>query len=178
MGSSTRRYLTSTALMFALWQLGAMKLGREILLPAPLAVLRRAWQIAGAPIFLSTVVITLLRFLIGFLIAFLLAFMLGVLSGRYLMVYEYLAPFVQLVRAVPTVSIILLVLIWLRSQLAPILVGGLMAFPILYFNVVEGIRSVDGKLLEMAKVFCLSPGRVFSRIYLPSLTNYVMAGLA
>ena len=51
----------------------------------------------------------------------------------------------------------------------------LMVFPVIYMNVLEGIRSADEKLLEMAQVFRLSVGKKLLYIYLPAVAPFFVS---
>ena len=51
-----------------------------------------------------------------------------------------------------------------------------MVFPVLYTNLLQGIRAADRNLLEMADVFRLSPGRRVRCIFLPALRPALFAG--
>lgn len=166
----------SVLLLLTFWQVAALWVGRDILLPSPQSVAASLGAILIRDDFWPSVLATMERFLLAFGLSMLAALLLGALAGRFSLVYELLSPYLQLARSVPTVAIILLVMIWLRSHKAPIAVGFLMAFPILYFNVVEGMRSVDKKLLEMAKVYRLPCWTVFFKLYLPGMKSFLMAG--
>ena len=170
------RGAASTAFLVLCWHLVSLIVDREIIFPGPKTVGVAMGEIVAREDFWPTVGASLWRIGLSFALAFSLAFILGVLAGRYQVAAELLAPLIQLVRSVPTVAIILLVMLWLRSNRAPILVGALIAFPVLYFNVVEGMRSVDEKLLEMAKAYRLGKWRVFKSLYLPSLKSFLGAG--
>ncbi|KXZ40436.1 Binding-protein-dependent transport system inner membrane component [Alkalithermobacter thermoalcaliphilus JW-YL-7 = DSM 7308] len=50
-----------------------------------------------------------------------------------------------------------------------------MCFPIIWTNVVTGVKNVDKKLLQMAKVYKVKNTVILKRIYLPSITPYVSA---
>jgi len=49
-------------------------------------------------------------------------------------------------------------------------------FPVLYTNISEGLRNVDEKLLEMARIYKFSNSKIISSIYIPSLKSYIIAG--
>ena len=59
----------------------------------------------------------------------------------------------QTVKAVPVASFIILVLIWVSPENLSVIISFLMVFPVIYTNVRDGIRSMDPRLAEMAKVF-------------------------
>lgn len=125
--------------------------------------------------FITTVTATLTRVIIGFLISFISALILGILSGVFKPVYYLLRPIIVIQKATPTMAIILLAIIWLKSEWAPILVGFLIIFPIIYTTVIQGIESVDVKLIEMARVYKLSMLTVMKDIYIPSIKSSLMS---
>lgn len=49
-----------------------------------------------------------------------------------------------------------------------------MVLPIVYANMLEGIRQTDQKLLEMAKLLRVGAGRRLLYIYLPQLRPYLI----
>ena len=50
-----------------------------------------------------------------------------------------------------------------------------MVFPVIYSNVLEGIRSTDRELLEMGQVFRIPWGRRLLYIYLPHLKPFLFS---
>ena len=173
----SRRKAVSIAVMLSFWQLFSLHVARESLLPSPASVGQALVRILTHEGFLINVSSTLIRFGTGFLAAFCLALVLGVLAGRYETVYDYLAPAAQLLQALPMVAIILLVMVWLRSAYTPVVVCILMVFPILYVNVVEGVRAVDDSLLQMARSYCLTKKQMLKHLYLPALLQRLGAGI-
>ena len=115
---------------------------------------------------------TACRILGGFLLSCLAAALLAALAARYGRVRELLAPPVAAVKATPVASFIILALVWLDSRRLPLFIAFLMVFPTVYLNLLEGIRQTDRKLLEMARVFRVSPLRRLRGIYLPQVLPY------
>ena len=61
-------------------------------------------------------------------------------------VRELIAPLAAAVKAVPVVSFIILALVWVDGGSLSLLISGLMAFPPIYGNVLEGIAQTDRQL--------------------------------
>ncbi|HCL21751.1 MAG TPA: nitrate ABC transporter permease, partial [Oscillibacter sp.] len=78
----------------------------------------------------------------------------------------------------PVASFIILALIWMRASALPLFISFLMVFPILYTNVLAGIRSADRELLEMARVFRVPWLRQARCILLPAAEPFLLAGSA
>ena len=64
-----------------------------------------------------------------------------------------LEPVIQLAKSVPVASLVVLLLIFMGSENLSIVLVFLMAFPMIYVNMGQGLAHVDTKLLEMAQVF-------------------------
>lgn len=82
----------------------------------------------------------------GFALALVLAFVLALAAGRWPVVEVLLRPYVLAIKAVPVASFIILALIWMRTSALPLFISFLMVFPILYTNVLAGLRSADSQL--------------------------------
>ena len=164
--------------LLALWKILSFWVDAAIIIPAPEETLKTCFRLILQPGFPTKIWHTVARSLGGFFIALFSALGLGIIAGTYKPVYNLFKPLVSITKATPTMSIILLALIWLHTEIAPILVGFLVIFPLLYTNIVEGIRTVDIKLLEMAGIYRVKKRRIISEIYLPSLSSYLTAGVA
>ena len=140
------------------WQGASMALAAlyphgALLLASPLSALARLGELAVTAAFWRTALTSAARILGGFLLACALAVVLAALAAQYRRVEELLAPLVSVVKAVPVASFIILALVWLESRHLPLFIAALMAFPVVYRNVLEGIRGTSRELLEMARVF-------------------------
>ena len=169
--------LWAAAFWLLVWQLAAMALAAayphgNLLLASPLASLGRLLALAADPAFWRTAGWSACRILGGFLLSCLTAAVLAALAARHPRLRELLSPPVAAVKATPVVSFIILALVWLDSGQLPLFIAFLMVFPPVYLNLLEGIRQTDGKLLEMARVFQVSPLRQLRGIYLPQALPY------
>ena len=158
-----------------IWQIAAMAVGLNMLLASPLQVAGRMLSVWREDGFLSTVVFSLGRVFAGFLLAFVAGIVLGVLSGRFKAVEYMLWPYVVTFRAVPVASCIILCLIWLSSRQLTVFIAFLIVFPVIYGNVLQGIKSTDPAMKEMSALFKVPWGRRFLYIYLPSIKPYLLS---
>ena len=160
-------------LALALWQFAAMTVGMDILLVSPVKVIVRLFTIWREEGFLTTILFSFLRIMSGFLVAVILGTIFAVIAGRF-KVFEYILwPYVVTVKAVPVASFIIMCLIWLSYSQLTIFISFLIVFPVIYSNVLTGIKNTDIDLLEMAEVFKLSYGKRFKFIYIPAVKPYL-----
>lgn len=159
------------ALVFWLgvWQAAAMAIGQEVFLVSPLRALATLAGLLPTADFWGRVAFSSGRILLGFLLGAVSSVLLAAAAHRLSWVELLLAPVMQLVKATPVASFIILALVWVRGSSLSTLIGFLMVLPVLYGAVQTGIRSADPQLLEMAQVFRLPVGRRLRAIWLPAV---------
>lgn len=152
-----------------LWHTAATIAGREMILPSPLSTLKSFFALIATGDFWNALFSTLLRSLISFIFSFALALILAVLSVLYNWFYRMITPIILILRATPTISIILLSLIWLKSGTAPMFIAFLIVFPALFAAIYGAIISVDSGLIEMSKVYKVSKKDTLTKLYIPAV---------
>lgn len=181
MTSTTQsRLIKAAAILFwvAVWGIASYLIGEEILLPSPWAVALRLVSIVLEDGFIGTVLFTLWRIILGFLLSSVMAVLFAALSYRLDAFRIILDPVVKIVRAVPVASIIILVLVWVKSRNLSAVISFLMVFPIVYTNVLEGLDATDPLLLEAAECYHMKGLKRIRYIYLPSLVPYFTSAVS
>jgi NitT/TauT family transport system permease protein len=73
---------------------------------------------------------------------------------------------------------IVISIIWFGlSNWAPIFTTFMITLPVVASNIVQGVASVDQRLLEMGAVYRLSGREKFTAIVIPSTLPYLVAGM-
>ena len=170
--------LISIIVMLAVWEVVALRINSEQIMPGPWATLLATFRLFAEKDFLLVVGNTLLRGLIGFAIALVLGVGLGIWAGINEKFEAFLKPWLVVMRSIPVVAFILLALIWFKSGSVPVLIGILTMFPMICTNVIEGIRNVDGKLIEMARFYHVSESRIIKEVYVPAIAPFVVSGIS
>lgn len=165
--------------LIAIWQ-GAVSIGwlSSRVLPAPSDVLAAFWRTFQDGSLVRHILVSTQRALLGLLIGGGIGFLLGVLNAVWKPAETALDSTMQMLRNVPHLAIIPLVILWfgIDEEAKIFLVAIGVAFPI-YLNTFHGIRTVDRGLIEMARVYGLSPIAVFFRIVLPGALPSILVGL-
>ncbi len=159
-----------------IWQIGAEALNQELLLVTPLKVLLRLKELVLTGDFWSSVSYSFIRILSGFLIALLSGVLLAAISGGHKLIETLLWPYVAVIKSTPVASFIILCLIWLDSSSLSVFISFLMVLPVVYTNILQGIKSTDKELLEMAAVFKMKLFKKLKYIYLPQVKPYLLSG--
>ena len=157
----------------ALWALAARLVDKPLLLPGPLLTARTLGRLVLTADFWSSAGMTLLRVGVGFLCAVALGGVLGALCAFWEWARAFLTPVKRVLRATPVTSFIILVLLWLRTDMAPAFIAFLMVTPMIWENVETGIQKTDPSLLEMARAYRLTGAQKAKEIYWPSVQPYL-----
>ena len=163
------RRLLAVAFWLTVWQAAAMAIGQEVFLVSPVQALRTLVQLLPRADFWQRVGFSSGRILLGFVLGAVVSVVLAVCAARWSAADALLAPVIQLVKATPVASFIILALVWVRGSALSVLISFLMVLPVLYGAVRTGIAGADVQLLEMAAVFRLPPGRRLRSIWLPAV---------
>ena len=165
-----RRYgATAVVFWLAVWQLAAAAIGQEVFLVSPLQAAGTLVQLLPQPDFWQRVGFSAGHILLGFLLGAVCSVVCSVAAERWVWVDALLSPVMQLVKATPVASFIILALVWVSGKSLSILISFLMVLPVLYGAVRTGIESADPQLLEMARVFRLPLARRVKAIWLPAV---------
>ena len=159
------RRLLAVAFWLAVWQAAAMAIGQEVFLVSPVQALRTLVQLLPRADFWQRVGFSSGRILLGFVLGAVVSVVLAVCAARWSAADALLAPVMQLVKATPVASFIILALVWVRGSALSVLISFLMVLPVLYGAVRTGIAGADVQLLEMAAAFRLPPGRRLRRCF-------------
>lgn len=170
--------LWAVVFWLAVWQIASMALNQQILLVSPVRVVIRLTELAGTGEFWGAVAYSMARITLGFLLGTVTGTVLAALSARFRVVEDLLSPLMLAVKSIPVASFIILALICFSSRNLAVLISFLMVLPLLYSNVLGGIRAADRQMIEMARVFDISPGRRIRYIYMPQVFPYFRSACA
>ena len=162
-------------LALLLWQVGAMALDSPVLLVTPIRVVSRLLELITQPLFYASIGFSLVRILLGFALGLAAGTLMAVAASRWHIAEVLLWPYITVIKTTPVASFIILCLIWLNSSSLSVFISFLMVLPIVYTNMLTGIRQTDSKLLEMAKLFGVGKLPKLKFIYLPQLRAYIVA---
>ena len=159
-------------LWILIWQLVAIIIHNKILLAGPIDTLNALINLSGTADFWTSIGQTTSRILLGFLLGSVIGIAAAFAAYKQPFIEAFLQPFVLMLKSVPVASFVILLLIWFGSGNISVIICAMVVFPILYLNTLEGLKSADQKLLEMAHVFRMPTDRTMRYIYLPQLIPF------
>lgn len=166
------------AAVFIVWAIAAAVIGASLILPSPADAVREFFAYFADPDFWRAAGNTMWRSVYSFAISFVLALAAAVISKRFSAARRLIDPFVAFIRSIPTMSVILIFIIWLNPVNAPAAVAVIVIFPTLYSSFSAAIAGVDPKLVQMCKVYGVRPKDRLFKLYLPNMAAGIFEGSA
>ncbi len=154
------------------------RLVNPLLFAPPSAVARAAVAVIGSGELWLYLKVSLKVFAIGMILGSIVGIIVGVAMARMRLLDLSLEPFVIALYSTPMVALIPLLVIWLgfgdRAKSAVIFLFAL--FPVL-LNTYQGVKSVEPRLLEVARSFRSSERALWLDVIIPSSLPFIVAGI-
>lgn len=180
MKPNTKANLPAAILLFALlmlWQAGAMGIGAAYILPSPVQVLRRLWELRG-PLFTAHLPATMEVVFIGLAISVALGVGLAVLMDASPVAEKALYPLIVASQTIPTTALAPLFVLWFGYGIwSKVLVTVLMTFFPVAITVFDGFRSVRTEMEELLFTFGAGRRDIFRKLKLPAVLPYFFSAM-
>lgn len=175
------KYLIISALfvlaLFIIWELVVVIFKVDyIILPRFSLVAKEFVFLLGKGDFYSRLLGTFVRVIMALGLAIIIGVILGIFAvNRY--IRACLRPIIATIKSVPVMAITLIILLQFDRQKAPLIIGFLMAFPIMYNSTIFGIDSIDKSLIEISKVYSTRLKDKVFKIWTPLMMPSVFSGI-
>ncbi len=180
MKRANRGNLPALIFLFALlmlWQLGAMEVNAAYILPTPLQILQKLWELR---VILFTVHLpaTMTVTAIGLLISMVLGLGLAVIMDGSPLVQKCLYPVVVASQTIPTTAIAPLFVLWFGYGIwSKVLVTVLMTFFPITITVYDGLRSAKTEMSELLETYGATRRDIFCKIKVPCALPYFFSAI-
>ena len=163
--------------MLLLWQLLAVILDAPYILPSPMQVMMKLWELKDILIMVhlpATFGVTL----IGLIISIVLGTFLAVLMDESEAVEKALYPIVIASQTIPITAIAPLFILWFGYGIwSKVLVSVLITFFPITITLYDGFRSVRRESLELMKTYGASKSQIFFKLKCPHAMPYFFSAL-
>ncbi|MDA2628996.1 ABC transporter permease [Bacillus cereus] len=172
------RAITIPIIILIIWQLvGVFGLVSKTVLPTPLDIFLVFQELIKTGELFGHVSISVFRAAAGFFIGGSLGIILGTIVGFSTRSEQYLDPSVQMLRTVPHLAVAPLFVLWFGfGETSKVLLIADGAFFPLYVNAFLGIRGVDSKLFDVARVLEFSKRKLITKLILPAALPNLLLG--
>jgi ABC-type nitrate/sulfonate/bicarbonate transport system permease component len=183
-GGVTVRSSKLNGLLFMLglavvWELtGQAQLVNPLVVPPPSKILRVFSELSWSGQIPLQIIVSMRRAAAGYFLAAAVFIPLGIFMGLSQRVYRMLEVVIEMLRPVPPPVVIPVAMLFfgLEDEMKIFVIFFSCAWPIL-LNTIDGVRNLDWVLVNTAKTFGLSQGRIIWRVILPACSPQIVTGL-
>lgn len=175
-----KKYLPPAILFFLLlvaWQVIAMGINAAYILPSPIQVLERLWELRE-PLITVHLPATMAVTFIGLAISIVLGLLLAIVMDMSETVQRTLYPLVITSQTIPTTAIAPLFILWFGYSIwSKVLVTILMTFFPITITVYDGFQSTKREMEELMLSFNASKMDIFLKLKLPNVLPYFFSAI-
>ncbi len=175
----TLEYIALIVIIIAVW-FGMDKSGRlnTVILPSPEKIINTVVSLVENGTLVDNLVVSVVRVLKGYFLAAVLGIGLGLLFGMSAHLNRLTELLVQIIKPIPPIAWIPLVILWFgigeEGKVFLIFLGG---FFTILINVIDGIRQMDKKLVEVSHVMETPFLKHIFLMVIPSAAPSIFTGL-
>lgn len=175
--SVTLRVAGPLVLVGAWWIASAAGALNPAVLSSPEQVAKSAWQLWQSGQLQSAIGVSLYRAAAGLAVGVATGLVLGVITGFWRLGEELLDSPLQILRALPFLSLVPLFMVWfgIGDEARIILIAVATTFP-MYVSAAGGVRAVDPKLVEAMRSFGLRGWALVREVVLPGALPSLLSG--
>lgn len=160
--------LLLAGILLVLWQIGAGVLNAPYILPTPIQILEKLWELKG-PLFSEHLPATVYVTMLGLGISILLGLALAVLMELFPAAEKALYPLVIASQTIPTTAIAPLFVVWFGYSIwSKVLVTILMTFFPITITVFDGFKSTKREMEELLISYGANEKDIFLKLKLPT----------
>ncbi len=163
--------------LLMLWQLGAMKIDASYILPTPMQILRKLWELRDI-LFTVHLPATMEVTLIGLAISLVLGLGLAVLMDVSPFWQKALYPVVVASQTIPTTTIAPLFVLWFGYGIwSKVLVTILITFFPITITVYDGLRSAKVEMAELLLTYGATKRDIYWKVKVPCALPYFFSAV-
>lgn len=162
-------YLFSFVSFLLIWEVISRTVKNNIILPSIFDVGRDIVLILKSEESYTALGNTFMRIFTALIISLVFSLILGIIVTASKFTYNFFHPYISFMKYAPIIAMITIILIWFPKEIAPVIIGFLMSFPIFYDTVVNSIRKLNPSIVELIKTFQINKRHTILKIYFPSV---------
>jgi NitT/TauT family transport system permease protein len=169
-----KEHVFSVAFLLILWEIAAVSVGNDILIPYPLDTVSAFASLFMSASFYETVASTILRVFRGFILSMGAALVTAILSDWSVTFRRLFAPVQMITRTIPNISYMILALIWLGSEGAVSAVSFMILFPVFHNAFANCLLNEDPSLKDAELLYPETFGMRLKTRVIPMLVPEIL----
>ena len=166
-----------TFLLLMLWQVVAMGINAHYILPSPIQIGQRLWDLRWT-LLVGHLPATMLVVVVGLLISVVLGIALAVVMDRYPIAEKALYPLIIASQTIPTTALAPLFVLWFGYGLwSKVMVTILITFFPITITVFDGFQAIKTEMIELLYTFGATKKQIFWKLKVPAVLPYFFSAI-
>jgi ABC-type nitrate/sulfonate/bicarbonate transport system permease component len=146
--------------------------------PGPADVVREMWRMWDMGLLLPAAMVSLRAYVVGTGLAILVGIVVSIAIGLSKLAQVVTMPYLWAFFSMPRVALVPLLILWFGLGFNLVIATVFLSAVVpLIIQVIEGMRTVDGSLLKMSRMFCASRVDTLRKVVLPGSVPYIANGM-
>lgn len=164
-------------ILLMIWQAGAMKLDAAYILPSPIQIVQKLWDLRE-PLFKAHLPATMEVVGIGLAISVILGLGLAIVMDLNKNIEKALYPLIIASQTIPTTALAPLFVLWFGYGIwSKVLVTVLITFFPITITVFDGFKSVRTDMIELMQTFGADRRTIFIKLKMPAVLPYFFSAI-
>ncbi len=161
--------------MWLIWLIAYYSVRNDYIIPSFSETIKSFGVCLISADFWTAFAFTVLRTVGSFAISFVFATALVASGAIFGKINAFIKPFIDVMRTLPTLAVVLILLFWTTPSVAPVVVTVLVLFPMIYAQLYAAVKGIDGGIIEMAEVYGIAKRERLTKMYLPMISPSILA---
>lgn len=163
-------YLLTIFFIFLLWLVFSLLIDSSLILSSPVSSIKEVFSFFKEGSFYLSLLFTCLRAILAFIISFIISLILVLISLNDTL-RSAVKIFTSIIRGIPTMAIILILIIWMKPSITPIIVAMLVLIPILYEEFLTICDSFKTEFLPVILVYDIKKRDIIKLFFKEKMGN-------
>ncbi|HIT73883.1 ABC transporter permease [Tyzzerella sp. An114] len=166
-----------TVILFAIWQVIAMRMNASYILPSPIEIVKKIWELRDV-LFTVHLPATMGVTSLGLVISIVLGLFLAIIMDLNEKIESALYPVIIASQTIPTTAIAPLFVLWFGYGIwSKVLVTILITFFPITITVYDGFKSTKREMEELLTTYGATKKDIFIKLKLPSALPYFFSAI-
>lgn len=139
------------------WILAYFIINNPLIIPSPIDVINSFIKLFKSNSIFIDIYQTLYRTIISFIISYLIGIIFATIASKSHKIEDIFKPLFTCLRAIPTVSFIIIFIMIIGFKRAPYYIVFIISFPIIYQSILEGYKNINPELKMINKLDNYNP---------------------
>lgn len=165
-------------IIILIWVIFSLAIKNDLVVPKISSVIIKMVQIFSKDKIYIIILTSVLKIVLIMSMSLLLSISLSLLSYKCLSFQYIIEPFINLIKTMPIVTIIILIFMLFRMKYASVIATLLVSIPIMYEGILNALKSIDKDMLDDLST-CTNPKSLYSvvHVHIPIIFSYIKTSI-